>query len=68
MTIYFEPKAHAGGESNSVLAKAGSGFEVLFRLYPLEKPLLDKTRVLPDIENVPGIQRCQLTKVSADCL
>jgi hypothetical protein len=61
MTIDFEPKAHAGGESNSVLTKAGSGFEVLFRLYALEKLLFDKTRVLPDIENVPGIQRCQLT-------
>ena len=31
---------------------AGGTFEVLFRFYGPEKPLFDKTWVLPDIERI----------------
>lgn len=48
--IWFGPKAPTGEESNWVPTKADGGFEVLFRLYGPEKPLFDKTWVLPDIE------------------
>lgn len=50
--VYFGPKAPSGKESNWVPTKAGGRFEVLFRLYGPEKPLFDKTWVLPDIEKV----------------
>jgi hypothetical protein len=50
--VYFGPSAPAGKESNWVPTKAGSGFEVLFRLYGPEKAVFDKTWVLPDIEKV----------------
>lgn len=48
--IYFGPKAPAGKESNWVPTRAGAGFEVLFRFYGPQKPLFDKTWVLPNIE------------------
>lgn len=48
--IYFGPRAPAGKESNWVPTSADGKFEVLFRLYGPEKPLFDKTWVLPDIE------------------
>ena len=48
--IYFGPKVPTGKESNWVPTSAGGRFEVLFRLYGPEKPLFDKTWVLPDIE------------------
>ncbi|XSC43938.1 DUF1214 domain-containing protein [Bradyrhizobium sp. RDT10] len=50
--VYFGPKAPAGKESNWVPTNAGGEFEVLFRLYAPEKPLFDKTWVLPDIEKI----------------
>jgi hypothetical protein len=50
--IYFGPMAPAGEESNWVPTSAGGKFEVLFRLYGPEKPLFDKTWVLPDIERI----------------
>jgi len=50
--VYFGPTAPPGKESNWVPTKAGDGFEVLFRFYGPEKPLFDKTWVLPDIEEV----------------
>jgi hypothetical protein len=50
--VYFGPKAPAGKESNWVPTKSGVKFEVLFRLYGPEKPLFDKTWILPDIEEV----------------
>jgi hypothetical protein len=48
--VYFGPRAPAGKESNWVPTSASGKFEVLFRLYGPEKPLFDKTWVLPDIE------------------
>jgi hypothetical protein len=50
--VYFGPKALAGKESNWVPTSADGKFEVLFRLYGPEKPLFDKTWILPDIEKV----------------
>jgi hypothetical protein len=50
--IYFGPKAPAGKEANWVPTDASRKFEVIFRLYGPEKPLFDKTWVLPDIEKV----------------
>lgn len=50
--IWFGPEAPAGEESNWVPTKADGEFEVLFRLYGPEKPLFDKTWVLPDVEKV----------------
>ena len=50
--VYLAPKAPAGQESNWVPTNAGGRFEVLFRLYGPEKPLFDKTWVLPDIERM----------------
>ncbi|WP_087002930.1 DUF1254 domain-containing protein [Rhizobium sullae] len=50
--IFFGPKASAGKESNWIPTSAGGGFEVLFRFYAPEKPLFDKTWVLPDIERI----------------
>ena len=48
--IYFGPKTPAGKESNWVPTRTGAGFEVLFRFYGPQKPLFDKTWVLPDVE------------------
>ncbi|WP_342636111.1 DUF1214 domain-containing protein [Rhizobium sullae] len=50
--IFFGPKARAGKESNWIPTSADGGFEVLFRFYAPEKPLFDKTWVLPDIERI----------------
>jgi hypothetical protein len=50
--IWFAPAAPAGKESNWVPTRAGGRFEVLFRFYGPEKPLFEKTWVLPDIEKV----------------
>jgi hypothetical protein len=50
--IWFAPAAPAGKELNWVPTKAGGRFEVMFRFYGPEKPLFEKTWVLPDIEKV----------------
>ena len=48
--VFFGPKAPDGQDSNWVPTTANGQFEVLFRLYGPEKPLFDKSWVLPDIE------------------
>jgi hypothetical protein len=50
--IYFGPKAPPEMESNWVPTSSEGGFEVLFRFYGPEKPLFEKSWVLPDIEEV----------------
>jgi hypothetical protein len=50
--IYFGPKAPAGKEANWVPTNPSGQFEVLFRLYGPEKPFVDKTWKLPDIEMI----------------
>jgi hypothetical protein len=50
--IYFGPKAPAGKEPNWVSTSPSGKFEVLFRFYGPEKPLFEKTWVLPDIERI----------------
>ena len=48
--VYFGSKAPPGKESNWVPTDPNGKFEVLFRLYGPQKPLFDKTWVLPDID------------------
>ena len=50
--LYFGPNAPEGYEANWSPTNPGGQFEVLFRLYGPQKPLFDKTWVLPDIEEV----------------
>jgi hypothetical protein len=50
--LYFGPKAPDGKDSNWIPTKAGGKFELIFRLYGPDKPLFDKTWVLPDLEEV----------------
>ncbi len=50
--VYFAPKAPAGKESNWIPTDANGRFEALCRFYGPEKPLFDKTWVLPDIEKI----------------
>ena len=52
LDLYFGPKAPAGNEPNWVPTNPSGQFEVLFRFYGPEKPLFDKTWMLPDIELV----------------
>ncbi|WP_168270510.1 DUF1254 domain-containing protein [Rhizobium leguminosarum] len=48
--LYFGPEAPSGKEPNWTPTKPGGRFEVLFRLYGPQKPLIDKSWVLPDLE------------------
>jgi hypothetical protein len=48
--IYFGPKAPAGKEANWIYTAPGRAFFPCMRFYAPEKPLFDKTWVLPDIE------------------
>ncbi|MEJ1963514.1 MAG: DUF1254 domain-containing protein [Gammaproteobacteria bacterium] len=50
--VYFAPKAPNGKTSNWVPTDANGRFEALFRFYGPDKPLFDKTWVLPDIEQI----------------
>lgn len=50
--IFFGPKAPEGQESNWIPTDPTGRFEALFRFYGPDKPLFDKTWVLPDIEKV----------------
>jgi hypothetical protein len=50
--LFFGSTPPDGKESNWVPTSADGGFEVLFRFYGPEKPLFQKTWVLPDIERM----------------
>jgi hypothetical protein len=50
--VYFAPKAPDGKASNWIPTDTKGRFEALFRFYGPDKPLFDKTWVLPDIEKV----------------
>jgi hypothetical protein len=50
--LYFGPQAPSGKQSNWTPTKTGGRFEVLFRLYGPEKPVFEKTWILPDIVSV----------------
>jgi hypothetical protein len=50
--VYFAPKAPEGKASNWIPTDARGRFEALFRFYGPDKPLFDKTWVLPDIEKI----------------
>lgn len=48
--IYFGPNAPAGKETNWIYTAPGKAFFPAMRFYDPDKPLLDKTWKLPDIE------------------
>lgn len=50
--VFFGPTPPSGRETNWVPTSSKGPFEVLFRFYGPEKPLFDKTWILPDIEAV----------------
>ena len=50
--VYFGPSPPPENDGNWVPTDTSRGFEVLFRLYGPEKPLFDKTWVLPDIARI----------------
>jgi hypothetical protein len=50
--LYFGPRNHDDEETNWIPTSGEGQFEVLFRFYGPEEPLLEKTWKLPDIEKV----------------
>ena len=50
--LYFGPRNHDGEETNWIPTSGEGQFEVLFRFYGPEQPLLEKTWKLPDIEKI----------------
>ena len=50
--VYLAAKAPKGKETNLVPTDPKRQFEILFRFYGPEKPLFEKTWVLPDIEKI----------------
>jgi hypothetical protein len=50
--LFLGPEPPAGKKDNWVPTKAGGRFEAIFRLYGPEKPLFEKTWVLPDVEKI----------------
>jgi hypothetical protein len=54
--LYFGPRNHDGEETNWIPTSGEGQFEVLFRFYGPEQPLLEKTWKLPDIEKVAGAE------------
>jgi hypothetical protein len=50
--IYFGPQPPEGRQPNWIPTRAGEQFEIIFRFYGVEKPVLDKTWTLPDIETM----------------
>ncbi len=50
--VYFSPKMPKGQDKNWIQTVPGKGWFPIFRFYAPDKPLYDKTWVLPDIEKV----------------
>ena len=50
--LHFGPAPPDGTEANWIPTRAAEQFEIIFRVYGVQKPLLDKTWKLPDIEPV----------------
>lgn len=50
--LYFGPTPPAGMEANWIPTRSDGQFELIFRFYGPEKPLFEKTWVLPDIEEL----------------
>jgi hypothetical protein len=50
--LYMGPKAPAGEESNWIHTPEGKGWFAWFRFYGPERPVLDKSWKMPDIEKV----------------
>ncbi|WP_420995269.1 DUF1254 domain-containing protein [Cupriavidus sp. 30B13] len=50
--LFFGPRAPAGKQSNWVPTRAGERFETVFRFYGPDRPIFEKTWVLPDLERI----------------
>lgn len=50
ITIYFSATCPAGRESNWITTRADDYFELIFRFYGVQDPVLQKQWVLPDLE------------------
>lgn len=50
--VFFGPQAPSGREGNWVPTRLGRRFEILFRLYGVEKSFFGKHWILPDIERI----------------
>jgi hypothetical protein len=48
--IYFGPHPPESKQQNWIPTRTGEQFEIIFRFYGVQKPVLDKTWTLPDIE------------------
>ena len=50
--VYFSPKMPKGQDKNWIQTVPGKGWFPIFRFYGPDKPLYDKTWVLPDVEKI----------------
>jgi hypothetical protein len=64
--LYFGPRNHDGEETNWIPTSGEGQFEVLFRFYGPEQPLLEKAWKLPDIEKVAAGQRAEPCHVTPE--
>ena len=64
--LYFGPRDHDGEETNWIPTSGGGQFEVLFRFYGPEQPLLEKTWELPDIEKIAPGQKAEPCHVTPE--
>jgi hypothetical protein len=64
--LYFGPRNHDGEETNWIPTSGEGQFEVLFRFYGPEQPLLEKTWKLPDIEKVATGQKAEPCHVTPE--
>jgi hypothetical protein len=55
--IFFGPQPPDGEEANWIPTKASGRFEALFHFYGPDRPLFDKSWVLPDIEKMGPTSR-----------
>lgn len=51
--IYFGPKTPPGRQDNWIYTKPGKSWFAFFRFYGPQKPILEKTWILPNIEKIP---------------
>ena len=64
--LYFGPRDHDGEETNWIPTSGEGQFEVLFRFYGPEQPLLEKTWKLPDIEKIAAGQKAEPCHVTPE--
>ena len=64
--LYFGPRNHDDEETNWIPTSGEGRFEVLFRFYGPEQPLLEKTWKLPDIEKIAAGQKAEPCHVTPE--